>query len=216
VKRIIIIIAGIAMLAFTGILAGANSAFAAAPAVQISTNQGDSSLCMNRDGGGTTSGTFIIGYNCGNSDNDFELENLSNMCGAGVGTVTYDASTKTGCPFTNGNLDLLLDGAPLVAIEEYDEGWCAGTSASNTFTIRLEGCPNGSGVGGGWNSTYVAPGFPANSPNCLISIHSTNSYGGTTNFYGLEETGYTGGVAIATGNTSGGCSASAQWYEIYT
>jgi hypothetical protein len=167
---------------------------------------------MNRNGGGTTEGTFIIGYSCGDSNNTFQFMDLSLMCGHGVVTPT--------CPFTDTSFDRSLDGSPIVAIEDYSHGWCGGTSASNTFTLRLEICPDGEGTGGGWNSTYVAPGSGDDSDNCVISIHATNTYSSGSNMYNIVSAGRSGGLSITTGSRPilpdcGPAPSIAQWYQIF-
>jgi hypothetical protein len=183
-------------------------------AVEIGTNQGGSALCMNRQGGGDSIGTFIIGYNCGVDNNDFEYQAVPEACGNGEVTST--------CPFSNTAIDAVLDGAPIVNVWAYDENLCAGTASLGTFTLRLEACSNNKGLGGGANNTWVAPGLSdtGNAFNCLISINTTNYVNNGNHFYNAVETGYEGGIAITTGNTTysqhcGPYPSGAQWKELY-
>lgn len=181
----------------------------AAPAVQISTNQGEDSLCMNRDGGGVSDGTYVIGYNCGNANNAFEFAQLSNVCNGGVVTST--------CPFTDIHLDANLIGQPIVKIEAYTlPSSCVGTNGETTIDNRLEACPDSYGDNGGWHTEWVAPGFDNNNPDCVISVGYTN-YENDSTLYTDRETGYTNAFAImGIGVPSSECPASAQLYEDYS
>jgi len=180
---------------------------AATPAEQIATNQGAQSLCMNRDGGGYNQGTFIIGYNCGNQNNAFEFYVLSGQCNGGKVSATAK------CPFNNQALNQAYDGSDIVEVYSLDSQSCAGTSASNTFTLRLEPCPSSGPAG--WNTIMVAQGANGGVPGCLISLHSTNAPGvsGST-IYAAKEMGYTGGITFSPFNYSSSCPTSAQWHVI--
>jgi hypothetical protein len=182
----------------------ARAAGPATPARQIATNNGPSSLCMNRDGGGTSQGTFIIGSNCGNANDNFQLMAVTGECNA-------DGVVTDSCPFSNTALDRNFAGSQIVEVNDVGTSSCAGTSASNTFTLRLEECPTSPPAG--WNSVMVAPGYASNTADCLISVHATNAYGSGTNIYVAQAEGYNGGVAIV--STTTGCnSPNNQWYTI--
>jgi len=185
----------------------ASAASPAAPARQLSTNQGGSSLCMNQDGGGTSQGTFIIGYNCGYQNNYFEYVVIENECNLGKVTVS------PACPFDDTALDSYYDGADIVEVYNPNSNLCAGTSESTTFTLRLEECPTSPPAG--WNSILVAPGASTNTPDCLISVHSTNEYARSNEIYVAQTQGYTKGIAFTSvSNYTSGCPLSAQWYTV--
>lgn len=115
---------------------------------QIATNQGGSSLCMNRAGGGTGAGTAVIAYNCGNQNNDFEFISPHLMCGSGF--VTQN------CPFTVGSgMNAALAGDQIVYEYSYNTGRCLGGATQTDVTAKLETCPDANG-NGGWSTIYVA------------------------------------------------------------
>jgi hypothetical protein len=183
----------------------------ASPAVEIGTNQDGSSQCMNRQGGGHVENfTYVIGWSCGDNNNDFELQfTFYEPCDSQTVTTT--------CPFSNHTFDEELDGAPIVQVEEYDYGYCIGTANGSSFTDKLESCADSEGLNGGWNGIMVAPGQSngSNNPDCLINVHATNTYGGTTNIYGQLSNGHGNNITVSTGTNNPDCSVAAQWKELY-
>jgi len=76
-------------------------------------------LCLNRDHGGTTEGTEVIGYYQGNENNSFALLPLSQACGDG------HVHSALNCPnFGPSEVTASVDGAILVALYDYRTGLC--------------------------------------------------------------------------------------------
>lgn len=72
-------------------------------------------LCMNRNRGGLSNGTLVIGWHEGDPNNDFQWVEIQGYCGSGHVTLT--------CPsFGNSNINRQFDGAVIVNI--YSHGKC--------------------------------------------------------------------------------------------
>jgi hypothetical protein len=127
----------------------------AAPVIQVATNQGGSSLCMNRAGGTNP----VIAYNCGDNNDDFYFMQLQTMCGRGYVTPT--------CPFANTGIDRQFDGAAIVVIVNAYWITCVGNPNSNGGGSYLEQCPDSSGNGGGWATIDI-----------LTSVYDFSHYNG--------------------------------------
>ena len=116
-------------------VASANTSFAMC-------NQGlNPNLCMNRAGGGTGNGTFVISYTKDFDNNeDFTLNPLSTDCG---GTVHNGENGMT-CPFDPGTgLNARYDGRPIYTILSPSTNKCA--TAGTDSLVTLQPC-NDSGV----------------------------------------------------------------------
>ena len=140
------------MLALTSSLlllaAGAAATAGAAPAhasptVEVCTNQGGSSQCMNRKGGIDDPGTPVIGWSAGDDNNGFQFVHLTGMCNDGY------VSASGECPFTpGGGLNAKFNGDPIMEIQDLSNGsLCVGTTSNGSAELTL--CPTSSGTGGG-------------------------------------------------------------------
>ena len=127
--------------------AGLMTAPAHALTVEICTDQGSASQCMNHAGGSYLNGAHVIGWSAGDPHNDFEFVALSNMCGHGAVTTT--------CPFTLGSgLNNAYVGAQIVAMYDPDNRCPGGTSPSDTLA-SLQPCPDNYGNNGGWSTINI-------------------------------------------------------------
>lgn len=198
-------VGGLAVSVTPAVASQAASALAAPP-VQVSTNQGNSSLCFNRNGGGFDEGTKVIGYNCGDPNNDFQVQRTAE-CGGGSVTST--------CPFNDRRLDNYYIGAAIVQIADYAHTLvlCAGTANSTTLTLSLTGCPNQGDAG--WNTYWVAPGWTTYAPYWYISVHETNALGSYNKTWAACEAGYTRPITITPG-TNQVPSAACDLYEVFS
>lgn len=201
-KRAIVIIGVIfAVIAFI-----APAASAQAPPYQIATVQGSSSLCLNRAGGGTGAGTHVIGYNCGDPNDDFEFIWLGGMCGGGY--VTYK---PVACPYANSAIDAQYDGAAIVELYNYHAFLCVGNSGSGATILNQ--CPDQYGNGGA-NGTIFTMSDVYDFPNYhgqatyLVNLYWTNNANSPR---WLCITGYRQQL---TENSSVGASGSCQFHSI--
>jgi hypothetical protein len=137
-------------------------AYATVPPSQIGYNSGSSSLCFNRAGSGTSTGTPVIAYNCGQPNNDFYFVVLANMCGGGRVTAI--------CPFTVGSgLNDAYENDVIVDVRAYYEDECVGGSTLGATDATLQACPDSYGNGGGW-STIDVLAFSANNNDADYDI----------------------------------------------
>jgi hypothetical protein len=185
----------------------------ASPAVQVCNNTSPL-LCFNRAGGGSTQGTTVTGFDAGDIHGSYEYEALSGDCN-GTGQVEGGENGHW-CPFNDHLIDSAYDGAPIVAVTEYVDDWCAGSDSATGTTVKLEGCPNINGTGGGWSTRWVAPGGGA-SHQCLIGINLTNVHSGSSHpVYGAVSNGRSNAITITTGPPADNCGNSALWREYFT
>lgn len=149
---------------------------------QLSTDEGASSLCMNRDQGTTGYGTPVIAYNCGDDNNDFYVKPLSKMCGPS-GTVTDT------CPFTVGSgLNGAYYGFKIGAVYAYNEGKCAGGDGELDSNAKLEACPDDYGNGGGWSTIVIeVPSRGASPTYYVLTNRNWSDYNwNNSNCYGIS------------------------------
>ena len=176
----------------------------AAATYELKDDNGSSSLCMNRAGGGTSDGTPVIAYNCGDNNNDFYFGYPAAMCGNGHVTET--------CPFTVGSgLNAALYGDTIVIEQAYKENKCVGGNTSTDSSAKLEPCPNNGGSGGGWATIGVLAYSRGNSPPYYVIVNrnwSDTRYGGG-GCYGLQCAqvvgaffGYRQPLALAVGDSA--------------
>lgn len=118
----------------------APAATAQALPAQIATDQGSSSLCLNRQGGGTAAGTHVIAYNCNDPNDDFDFIWLGGMCGGGYVTVS------PACPYSNVQIDQRYNGAAIVEIYNYHAYKCVVNSGGGETVLGQ--CPDQYGNGG--------------------------------------------------------------------
>lgn len=167
-----------------GGMAATPAAHASVPAVQIATNQGSSSLCMNRSGGGVADGTPVISYNCNDPHDDFEFIQLTAACGNGyVHSTQYGSSTN--CPFANPEQDAVNHGYAIVEIYSYDSYACVGNPSSSGGGTAIEPCGDTAGNGAGWSTM-----------NVLVGVNNFANYNGAaknvqnrhwTDYYNTEK-----------------------------
>ena len=138
------------------------------PAVEICNNNGSSSLCMNRKGGGRTDGTSVIGYSAGNVNNDFEYIRLSGKCNNGQVEVLPGG----GCPFPSGSgLNSKYNGWYINAVESIsDTNYCVGSQENSSGAI-LTPCPDANGNNGGWGTVLITCPSQDNCP--IVDLHWT-------------------------------------------
>ena len=123
-------------------------AASAAPSSEVCTAEGAKSQCANRQGGGTASGTYVIAWSAGDSNNGFEYVYLTAMCGNGYVTLS--------CPFsTNGDLNDRYLGKAIVVIHALDTPWCIADSGTGFGSTVLGGCPDPAGNGGSDGTIFV-------------------------------------------------------------
>jgi hypothetical protein len=148
----------------------------AAVPLQLCTVNGSHSLCLNRAQGGTSQGTWVIGWSAdGDNNNDFEYDFLTGMCGGGR-VIIYAGG---GCPFAIGSgLNARYDGAYIVQLRAYNENECVGSTGMGNAI--LTGCQNRSGSGGGIGTIDIILD-DNNDPTPIINLHWSNYFG--NNFY---------------------------------
>jgi hypothetical protein len=163
-KRSYIAIAAVIAATTLGIGLTTVPAHAQAATYELKDDNGGSSLCMNRSGQGTSNGTPVIAYNCGQVNNDFYFAQLTQACGSGTVTQT--------CPFTDGSgLNLAYYGDDIVVEYAYNENKCVGGNTSNDASAKLEPCPSNSGSGGGWSTIGVLAYSRGNAPPYYVIVN---------------------------------------------
>jgi hypothetical protein len=121
-----------------------------APIAEVCTDMGSSSLCANRNGGGTNPGTYVIGWSAGDNNNDFAFAYLTGMCGNGKVTASPP------CPFTpNGGLNARYNGKMIAAIFNLTTGLCIADSGTGSGATVLDKCPDLDGNGGADGTIFV-------------------------------------------------------------
>lgn len=176
-QKIALGLASLGLLASYGVV-GAHVADAT-PAHQMIDNRGvGSGLCWNRSGGGTSKGTTVIAYNCGDNNNNFEEVGLPNMCNGGVVTQV--------CPFVVGSgLNAAWVGSELVTVEWGTSGLCVGGNSQSDNDAHLTDCPNDDGscpVSNSCWSTIMArvpsayPGSGGRNYDVLVNRNWSNWY----------------------------------------
>lgn len=146
---------------------------------EICDNEGGSSLCANRSGGGTAIGTNVIGWSAGDSNNDFSFLLLDRKCNNG--------QVDTTCPFINGSgLNLEYDGDQIVTLvtpHGADGEECIGGTSALSAGATLQGCPADDGSGGGWSAQWVlAPSKSSGGTLFYVLVNIRQS----DNFYGIS------------------------------
>ena len=181
-KRSYIAIAAVIAAVTLGVGLTTVPAHAQAATYQLTDDNGGSSLCMNRDGGGTGNNTPVIAYNCGNVNNDFYWGYLTTMCGSGTVTDT--------CPFADGSgLNLAYYGDPIVVEYAYNENKCVGGNGPNDASAKLEPCPADNGSGGGYSTIGVLAYSRGNNPPYYVIVNrnwSDKLYGAGGVCYGAD------------------------------
>jgi hypothetical protein len=144
----------------------------AAVPIQLCTVNNQYSLCLNRGGGGTGPGTWVVGWSAdGNNNNDFEYGFLTGMCGGGR-VIVYAGG---GCPFTPGSgLNARFDGAYIVDLYAYNENECVGTTGMGNAILTA--CPDRNGNGGA-NGTIDVILNDTNNPTPIINRYWSNYFG---------------------------------------
>jgi hypothetical protein len=123
-----------------------------APLNQICSAQGSSSLCANRNGGGTSPGTPVIAWSAGDNNDDFQWLFLSGMCNHGT------VSTSPACPFTNGGgLNSRYAGRFIAEINWIGTSLCVANDTSASGFADLGTCPDFNGNGGANGTIFVLP-----------------------------------------------------------
>lgn len=149
----------------------------ALPTFEICTARGSSSLCLNRNGGGTRAGTAIIGWSAGDNNNDFLEVQITGMCDHGYVSTT--------CPFTPacGGLNSRYIGASIVRIEANNtNNLCVGDNGTGSGGAALETCPDDNGNGGTGTIFILAQtGNPSYLVNRYWSNYTGNFGGGGRN-----------------------------------
>jgi hypothetical protein len=112
-RRAVLVAASVAV-ALALALTGQTGAFATQQ--QICGNSG-SGYCMNDWNGANQ---YVKMYYGGVSHEDFGVIFEVSACGSGV--VTYNASTGTGCPFSDGHIDANFAGWPIVQVKYWPTG----------------------------------------------------------------------------------------------
>lgn len=166
-KRALIVISTIlAVIAFIAPVAKAQLVY------QVATNQGSSSLCLNRQYGGTS---HVITYSCNDENDDFSFIWIGGMCG-GTGYVT---ST---CPFSSSDVNNRYRGAAIVEIYAYNFALCLANNGLQGTGI-LGVCPDENGNGGSYGTIFVLaqvhnfPGWTGTPSTYVVNRYWTNQYG---------------------------------------
>jgi hypothetical protein len=132
---------------------------------------------MNRNGGGTSDGTYIIGWHPNDPNNGFEWLKENARCGGAV---------HFGCPFNDPLLNQLYAGYAIVRAYSYDTNKCLRRGPTDTgggIRGALGGCND-------FGHSYVLPGCLASDfINCsdnqfhnVSSVDITNLQGGARCF----------------------------------
>lgn len=182
------------------------------PLSQVCTPQGANSLCVNRNGGATNPGSYVIAWPPGSDDNDFVFEFLSGMCNGGK------VSADLECPFTpNKGLNAKYNGKVIAQLYNWDTGLCVADSGYGSGSTVLGTCGNGQGLGGSDGRIFVLT--QVTSIGKLPTTYAVNRY--WSNYGG--EGGGNGSKArwlcqVGKGiqlyeNISSGLAGSCQWYE---
>jgi hypothetical protein len=160
----------------------------AAPAFEVCTYQGSSSLCLNRYQGGTDAGTNVIGYNAGSDDNGFIIVSISDMCRSGHVSDAID------CPFTLGRgLNVRYNGDSIVEIQTLglSSPLCVGDSGSTSGSAALGLCPDNDGNGGSNGTIFV---LSESDPSFVVNRYWSDATNGGNGYnpqwmciYGLRE-----------------------------
>jgi hypothetical protein len=162
-KRTFLILS-LAMLSIAGLSLVSSPAAHATNGPQIVNNANNQLVAMNRAGGGTTSGTNVIGWNPGDNNNTFEWLHENDMCGGQV-----SLSCPTGMP---SNWNHIYDQYAIVRIYDYHDNLCVidGQNAGGYVRTRLGSC-NATG------HAFVLPGcIGTDFINCAdIQFHSPPS-----------------------------------------
>ena len=139
VKRLLLLLFPLVLLvALPGVVAHANVAIAFCDTGR--------SLCANRSGGGTGTGTHVIAYNKDKDNNeDFEASGVQ-YCNA-QGTVTAT------CPLVPASLNTPFIGSPTVTIYSYGTNKCIGDGGSGF--AALEACGDITGHNGGTGTIFI-------------------------------------------------------------
>jgi hypothetical protein len=155
----------------------AHSLVPARPSWEICTARGSSSLCLNRQGGGTRAGTGVIGWSAGDNNNDFIFVSISNMCANGR------VSRALECPFSHDALNHRFDGDNIVKIvANGTNNLCVGDTARASGNAALEPCPDNNGNGGiGTIFTLSQFVYPSYVVNRYWSNYTGTGGGGGTN-----------------------------------
>jgi hypothetical protein len=181
-RKIIGLAAVTAITVAAAITAPGRAVATAAPPIEICTAEGSHSLCLNRNGGGTTAGTSVIGWSEGDSNNYFDYVWLNGACNHGYVSAVLE------CPFTpNRGLNARYDGAAIVEIHALGNvGLCVADSGTGSGAAVLGTCPDFDGNGGSNGTIFI-----------LSDVHSFTSPQPTSyvvNRYWSDFSGQSGGA----------------------
>lgn len=123
---------------------------AQAPISEICSAQGSKSLCANRNAGGTSAGTYVIGWSAGDPNNDFAFGYLTGMCNHGRVSASLE------CPFTaNKGLNAYYNGKAIVDIFNWETPFCIADSGTGSGATVLDKCPDTNGDGGADGTIFI-------------------------------------------------------------
>ena len=168
---------------------------------QVATNQGSSSLCLNRQGGTATN---VITYSCNDENDDFSILWLGGMCN-GTGYVT---ST---CPFSSSTVNSRYRGAAIVEVYNYNFALCLASNGGNGI---LGACPDVRGNGGSYGTIFVLaqvhnfPDWTGTPSTYVVNRYFTNLYGSPRWMCSLGRS-----VLVAL-NSPQGLLGTCQWREV--
>ena len=202
-KRALIIISTIFISTIFAVIAFIAPAAPAQTLVyQIATNQGNSSLCLNRQYGGTIN---VITYNCNDPNDDFSFIWLGGACGGGYVTLT--------CPFSSSDVNMRYNGAAIVEIYAYNFALCLANNGLAGTGI-LGTCPDQNGNGGSYGTIMILaqvhnfPGWTGSPSTYVVNRYWSNLAGAPR---WMCSQGYNQLVKI---NSSQGLLGSCQWREV--
>jgi hypothetical protein len=179
----------------------------AAPTFEVCTAT-STPLCLNRQGGGTGTGTAVIGWTIHDNNNDFIFLQRTGMCNNGY------VSNSMECPFTpGGGLNKRYDGKSIVEIEANTANRCVGDNGAGTGGASLELCPDENGQHGGIGTIFVLAqnGNPTYVVNKYWSNYTGSGGGGGSNPRWMCS--FVRGATV-TINHDTGSAGTCQWNEI--
>ena len=188
---------------------GTPIAKAQAPPAQQAQPRGASSLCLNRQGGGQTYSTHILGWSCNDPSDNFERRQLTGMCNGGWVTST--------CPFTDHQIDQHYLDSAIIREQTYDPLRGCVASGQLAKPAFLDVCPGLNGLGGGWGTVQVLAqvkccDFLTNGAkkSYVVNVHWTNEFDSAR-----WQCVYTRGNQVDMGHAVGDAGY-CEWYEAYS